>query len=340
MTRSWNTLWLIALVMTLGMMHVACDEDSTGDDDTSTADMNSDGGTDAGNDSNTGGNFIEESGDWPDCITDCANEAPVQQIDLRSFDADGLRGSIDAECHDYFGPDTMGPDRDVIQVIADPRSMVDITVEPDGGGDFRAVLITVDGGTIMNFATLDDDGSTASHVRYAHPHINAGLPMYIVIEHLPNYLAYNPPHTDCSAFVGDLGYTVRFSAVPFEANDLGTLSQGGTLSASGELTRGGDVQYFTFMADGAANFNVTATRTGAPDFEITLVGLNTIEGQAVWDTVLHTDGSSSQTLDQTQMRACQGDCAGTMYQYGFAVLDWNGESWPGSFSYDVTVTGN
>ena len=279
--------------------------------------------------------------EWADCVAGCDHDLPVYELDTATFSGDGLAGRIDAESHG-FPSVTDGPDIDLVAIFAEPRTMVEILVEPaDEDSLFDPVIQTRDGvrGT-MTFSAGVVDGFRGARTVVAAPLIE--IPFYLVVEDAVNYDALRPAGgglPDSDDFVGgdDYDYIVRVRTSPFDPTDLGELSDTQPLSLeSAEIVCGGDTHYYTFTIDGGGTPLIEVESTGSSDLVLVVAGLNGTGGrQLAWDTVLvdgeddDTDGSV--TLDGVDIAPGGGN-------YIFAVTDFNGLAGPGEFTYSIDVT--
>ncbi len=286
----------------------------------------------------------DDGEEWADCISDCAHDIDLQIVDLNDFTLDGLKGTIDAPDHEYTisGATVIGPDVDMLAIVGSSRLVVEITVEPASDESLMDPVITThDGfqGLAYNSDRTEDD-ITARTV-LAHPYLLGELPFYVVIEDAINYENFGPGG---SGYVGgeDYQYIVRFETSEFSPVELGTLAETPLTAADNVLGEGGDIHYFRFQAPNSAQPTVVVTRTGSTSFIPTVVGMKTIEGQLVWNHEVHDNPNSptgSATLSgASAFDVCHEPCSDGAGEFIFAVLDWNGASFPGEFSYDVSVS--
>lgn len=288
----------------------------------------------------------EDQGDeeWADCISDCGHDIDLHVVDLNDFELDGLKGIIDAPGHEYTisGSTVIGPDIDMLAIVGSARLVVEITVEPASDDSLMDPVITThDGFQGLAYNSDRAEGDLTARTVLTHPYFNGELPFYVIIEDAINYENFGPGG---SGFVGgdDYEYIVRFSTSAFAPIELGTLGDTPLTSTDNVLSQGGDIHYFRFQAPNTASPTVVVTRTGSNSFIPTVVGMKTIEGQLVWNREAHDSPSSptgSVTLSGTNaFDVCFEPCSEGDGEFIFAVLDWNGASFPGEFSYDVSVS--
>lgn len=317
----------------------------TGGSDTGGSDT---GGEDTGGtDTDPGGLFgQEEQGvetEWADCISGCGHalDPEVQLVvDLRNFSLDGVQGTIDGEDHQFTrsGVNVNGPDLDLIGVLAEPRTMVEVIVSPRRNESAIDPVVTVhDGFMAVAYNSDQAEGDRAARVVFAHPYL--GLPMWIAIEDAINYENFQPGG---GSFVGGDGYeyTVTFTTSDFAPIELGTLADTPLTSTGATLAVNGDMHYYRFEAPFDSAPTVQITATGGTGFVPSVAGMNTIEGQVVWNAIEHDDPDSptgSTGLVGSDFRVCDPPCSGNA-EFIFAVSDWNGESGGGTFTYDVSVS--
>jgi len=342
-SASRHLVALLALALCASLVS-ACADDTSSEDDSDATDTTMNGDT-----MPPTGDLLYESPDplqeFPDCFNDCPHDGPLSIFDFRQYD--GLVGTIDGACH----PLTNGEngDIDLIGLTVEPRTMLEIVVEPTEGSAMDPVVITHTGviGGSMTYNNARSEGATAARTMLAAP-VNGEVPFYVYIEHFPNY---NNDAGSCDEDVGgdNYEYVLRIDEVPFEPIELGELSVGGTASGSGSLSEGGDVVYFRFTAPATASPVVTITNTGSSDFIPSAAGMDTNGGLLAW-TQLKADGQFNDnvadgtvTLSADSFDVCPSDlpdnnCETATGEFMFVVLDWNGQAWPGEFTFDVDVS--
>lgn len=276
-----------------------------------------------------------EEDEFRDCLVDCGHEGPPFTWNWRT--SAGLRGYIDNRCHQLRNF-PYAPDIDWIGLTASPRSLVEITVQPEGGSRMDPLVETHTGVFTMTFNDDRAEGDKTARTVVAGPFLN-DLPFYLIVQDSTNYNALDPHATDCSRYVGgpDYGYLVTVRELPFEPTDLGTIPPGGHSTTDGRIERPGDIQYFTFTAPATAAPTVTLTRTGSNAMLLHAAGMNTIQGQASWSFPRSDEaGIGSLVLEASDFDVCRTGCDGIQAEYMFAVTDWNGWGGP-DFTFDVRV---
>jgi hypothetical protein len=292
------------------------------------------------------GVFGEEEGDWTDCISGCPNDDNTLLIDLRNFPLDGVRGTIDGEEHRYTVngiPVTLG-DIDILGVQAEARTMIEVIVEAEGRNNPLDPLVrTFDGFVEMSFNSDAGPGTTRARTVVANPYLAGELPFYVVVEDAVNYEARSGGG---GAIRGgdEFTYRVRFETSDFSPVELGELTAGAPLEATGQVVeQPGDLRYFRFEAPATASFRVDIERSGGDSdgFLLYAAGTRTIGGQLVFVGPTTSEDPESPEgsvrLEASDFRVCDEACEGEVGEFIFAVSDFNGEG-GSAFIYDVTVT--
>lgn len=283
--------------------------------------------------------------EWSDCISNCDHAIEPQFVDLTNFQLDGLRGRIDGGQHIFerSGVDVSGPDIDLFGLLAPPRLMIEITVEPAGTRSMiDPVVTTHDGFASMTFSDDRSEGDITARTVVASPYVGSDLPFYFFVEDAINYENFQPGG---GSFVGgdEYEYIVRFDTFEFAPQDLGTLDETTRelTFSGGRLEDGGDINYHRFYAPATSRPTVEFTRTGSSAFLGTLYGTSTIGGQLTVQQPPSRDTEEENTgivtLPFSQFRVCHDDCDDVVGEFIFSVSDWNGRADPGEFTYDLRV---
>lgn len=297
------------------------------------------------------------TGEWPDCVVGCDFESnpSLWYVDLRSSNYTGASGRLDGDEHlyDFSGGQKVGPDIDVVAIIAPPRTMLELAVVKSAAQSVLEPLIYVSDGFQVRTFNSDVSGSnTCGRTTIAFPYIS-GLPIYAVLEEATNYDLWTPTGYG-SGTVGGPGYDwiLRIRTAIFQPFELGALAIGQTKTVTGSaLIVGGQTSYFRFYAPGTSKPKVTITRKSGVDFLPTLAGMKTIQGELVWQKVEEdTDENGIVILTNTGFRPCvpQSECPSGFScppdlctsadaEWIFAVYDYNGAAGPGTYGYDVKV---
>lgn len=297
------------------------------------------------------------TGEWPDCVVGCDFESnpSLWYVDLRSQNYTGASGRLDGDEHlyDFSGGQKVGPDIDVVAIIAQPRTMLEFAVVKSTTQSVLEPLIYVSDGFQVRTFNSDVSGSnTCGRTTIAFPYIS-GLPIYAVIEEATNYDLWSPTGYGAGT-VGGPGYDwiLRIRTAIFQPFELGALAIGQTKTVTGSvLNVGGQTSYFRFYAPGTSKPKVTITKKTGADFSPNVAGMKTIQGELVWQKVEEdTDENGIVILANTGFRPCvpQSECpsgfscppdlcSAADAEWIFAVYDYNGAAGPGTFGYDVKV---
>jgi len=297
------------------------------------------------------------TGEWPDCVVGCDFESNPSFwfVDLSSSNYTGASGRLDGDEHlyDFSGGQKVGPDIDVVAIVAPPRTMLELAaVKSAPQSVLEPVIYVSDGFQVRTFNSDVSASNTCARTTIAFPYIS-GLPIYAVIEEAKNYDLWTPTGYS-SGTVGGPGYDwiLRIRTAIFQPFELGALAIGQTKTVTGNvLGVGGQTSYFRFYAPGTSKPKVTVTRKSGVDFVPTVAGMKTIQGELVWQKVEEdTDDNGIVILANTGFRPCipQSECPSGFScppdlctaadaEWVFAVYDFNGAAGPGTYGYDVKV---
>lgn len=348
-------MWL-AMVSVCAMPTVGCDDDGPSVGPDTSADLTEDQPT---SDTvtpppecytaRTGDTFIIEplgENEYSDCITGCDHDPNPYIIDLAVMGADGIRARMDGEPHRFSSVGVeAGPDIDLIGVQAPARTMVEIIVEKTTeASTMNALVQTRDGfrNGSLTFSSDMAEGVLTARTVLAAPYAG-NLPFYIVVEHEANYEKLRGIDAPTATYEGGAtyDYLVRFRTWDFAPVELGTLdAENPTLTvASAELECGGDIHYYRFYGQSGIAPTVRFERTGSADFVGAVSGMNTGPAgeQLVWTRTVN-DSTDATPGDGVVILLGEELIDQGSGEFIFAVTDYNGLSYPGDFTYSLTVT--
>ena len=208
-----------------------------------------------------------------------------------------------------------------------------------------------DGFEELTFNDAVAEGELTARTVVAAPSAGEGLPLYFRVHAGRNYEAWpSGPWVGGEAY----SYIIRFDTWEFDPVELGELtSSNSPIEVNGaELLRGGDLHYYRLAApatlESTSMPTVHFTRTGSTDFIGVLSGMNTIGGQLIWNRngiLWDLEGTGSITLpgltqydvENSFVVCIPGECDG-LGEYIFVVTDFNGAAFPGSVTYDLSIT--